>query len=138
MGLGVERLVGVLLQATVLYPGLPIFGGSAAGKEHVGEGKGEGEGDGGGVGGGEAVSAEEELSDLLAERELLPYPKAGQGVRLPMDLDALAWVVDEDVGVYSHRCGWTERDLFGGQVGMGVAVGVGGGGAQRSGVAVGA
>lgn len=102
-GLGAERLVSLLLHATTLHPGLPIFGASA--------GRGDGEG-----GGGEAVTAEEELSDLLAERELLPYPKAGQGVRLPMGLDALAWVVDEDVGVYSHRCAWTEKDLFGGQV----------------------
>lgn len=136
-GLGKEGLVGLVLQATVLYPGLPIFGGGAGIKEGAGDGKvdgradgkadgggggvdgGRGAGVGGGNGIGEAISAEEELSDLLAERELLPYPKAGQGVRLPVELDQLAWVVDEDVGVYSHRCGWTEGDLFGGGVGVG-------------------
>ncbi len=111
-GLGAERLVSLLLHATTLHPGLPIFGAS------------DGTADGEGGGGGEVVSAEEELSDLLAERELLPYPKAGQGVRLPTDLDALAWVVDEDVGVYSHRCRWTETDLFGVQAGRVGAVGV--------------
>lgn len=119
-GLGAERLVSLLLHATTLHPGLPIF---AATKGEASDGRVNGEG--------EVVSAEEELSDLLAERELLPYPKAGQGIRLPTDLDALAWVVDEDVGVYSHRCAWTETDLFGvqagrvGAVGGGLGVGVG-------------
>lgn len=127
-GLGADRLVSLLLHATTLHPGLPIFGTSAPSRGEGSDGKVDGEGGGGGggagEGAGEVVTAEEELSDLLAERELLPYPKAGQGVRLPADLDALAWVVDEDVGVYSHRCGWTQRDLFGGQAGR---VGTGGG-----------
>ena len=105
-----ENLVSILLQATTLHPGLPIF---AAAKPPTAE----------------AIqlvtqtptqtleqaAAEEELYDFFAERELLPYPKAGHGVaaKLPPESEDLHILLDEDSVTYSHSWGWTESDLFG-------------------------
>lgn len=105
-----DNLVSILLHATTLHPGLPIF---AAAKTPTAE----------------AIqlvtqtpnqtldqaAAEEELYDFFAERELLPYPKAGHGVaaRLPPESVDVGILIDEDVITYSHSWGWTESDLFG-------------------------
>ncbi|KAI4286705.1 MAG: hypothetical protein L6R35_004038, partial [Caloplaca aegaea] len=49
---------------------------------------------------------EDEEDDLYPDAEVLPYPKAGNGVELPKEGDFLAMLVDEDVGVYSHVWDW--------------------------------
>lgn len=122
---GVERLVSLVLQASSRDPELPIFGlpdpvtrgeeeerGGEEGDTSAAERKDEGEA----VPMDLKARAEEELSDILAERELLPYPKAGHGIVLPKKLDELAFALDEDISVYSHRgCGWSEEELFGGK-----------------------
>ena len=54
---------------------------------------------------------EDESYDLYPDSEVLPYPKAGNGVPLPSESDYLALLVDEDVGVYSHVWNWNERGL---------------------------
>lgn len=87
----------------------------------------------------EQAAAEEELYDFFAERELLPYPRAGHGVaaKLPPESEDLGMLLDEDVVSYSHSWGWTRDDLFesglrgldgwveGARMSMGMEVGVG-------------
>lgn len=117
LSLPADNLVSLLLHATTLHPSLPIF---SAAKPPTAE----------------AVqlvqqtpqlqtveqaAAEEELYDYFAERELLPYPKAGHGVaaKLPSESVDLGILLDEDVVSFSHSWGWTGEDLFGGQAGGG-------------------
>ncbi|KAG7009575.1 hypothetical protein G7Y79_00002g006900 [Physcia stellaris] len=121
LSLPADNLVSLLLHATTLHPSLPIF---SAAKPPTAE----------------AVqltqqtpqlqtveqaAAEEELYDYFAERELLPYPKAGHGVaaKLPCESVDLGILLDEDVVSFSHSWGWTGEDLFGGQAGGGAVDG---------------
>lgn len=53
----------------------------------------------------------EEEDDLYPDSEVLPYPKAGNGVPLPLEKDCLELLIDEDVGVYSHVWDWREKGL---------------------------
>lgn len=127
-----DNLISLLLHATTLHPSLPIFSAAkpptAEAVQLVAQVPNQTV---------EQAAAEEELYDFFAERELLPYPKAGHGVaaKLPPEMDDLGILVDEDVITYSHSWGWTGDDLFGtgfGNEGLGgwgeggrVGVGVG-------------
>ncbi|KAI4180952.1 MAG: hypothetical protein L6R41_006909 [Letrouitia leprolyta] len=99
------NLVSLLLHATVLHPDLPIFatpfGGPLPEKPKrpityfVDP----------------TAPVVEEEDDLYPDSEVLPYPKAGNGVPLPLEKDCLELLIDEDVGVYSHVWDWREKGL---------------------------
>ena len=80
-----EELISLLLQATTLHPDLPIF----------------------------TPPMDEEEVGYLQERELLPYPRPGNGVKLPPETNDVSMLVDDNIVAFSHCYGWTERDLFG-------------------------
>ncbi|KAL8990375.1 MAG: hypothetical protein Q9169_008139 [Polycauliona sp. 2 TL-2023] len=93
-----QNLVSLLLHASILHPDLPIFATSSGGPvperpkrpvTHFVDPT--------------APPAEEEEDEMYPESDYLPYPKAGNGVPLPSESESLALLIDEDVGVYSHR-----------------------------------
>ncbi|KAI4246191.1 MAG: hypothetical protein L6R40_002144 [Gallowayella cf. fulva] len=100
-----SNLVSLLLHATILHPDLPIFATPSGGplperpKRPVTQS----------VDPTAPIDEDEEEDDLYPESELLPYPKAGNGVRLPSESKDLALLIDEDVGVYSHTWDWDKR-----------------------------
>lgn len=51
---------------------------------------------------GAAPAEEEEYYEVYVEPEPLPYPRAGNGIVLPLEEDDLALLIDEDVVSYSH------------------------------------
>jgi len=61
------------------------------------------------------VTAEEDETyyELPSDYDPLPYPKPGNGIRLPPEDEDLALLVDEDVGVYSHMWRGQGRDVWG-------------------------
>lgn len=84
-------LVSLVLQAATLHPDLPIF---------------------------TPPVDEEEGWNYLQERELLPYPRPGNGIRLSPERKDEGMLIDDNIVAFSHRYGWTERDLFGQPRGM--------------------
>ncbi|KAI4121111.1 MAG: hypothetical protein LQ338_006559 [Usnochroma carphineum] len=101
------QLVSLLLHATVLHPDLPIFATPFGGPlperpkrpiTHF-------------VDPTAPPEEEDESYDLYPDSEVLPYPKAGNGVPLPRESDFLSLLIDEDVGVYSHAWNWKQRGL---------------------------
>ncbi|KAL8934366.1 MAG: hypothetical protein Q9216_005946, partial [Gyalolechia sp. 2 TL-2023] len=92
------NLVSLLLHATILHPDLPIFATPSGGplpertKKPITYF----------VDPTAPVEEEDESYDLYPDSEVLPYPKAGNGVPLPLEKDCLDLLIDEDVGVYSH------------------------------------
>lgn len=89
-----EDLVSLVLQATSIHPDLPIFTPPV-----------DDEGDDG--------------WNYLQERELLPYPRPGNGVRLRPEKEDEGMLIDDNIVAFSHCFGWTERDLFGQEGGGG-------------------
>jgi len=129
-----NELVSLLLHADTLHPDLPVFGpyppppmtlvpaleAAAAGNIIMQLPEGEAE----------------EIYEVYVEPEPLPYPKAGNGIKLPPENDDLEFLIDEDVATYSHSWfhagGWagSMRGAGGGGMGMnfgggGVVIGVG-------------
>ncbi|KAL8709396.1 MAG: hypothetical protein Q9225_007456 [Loekoesia sp. 1 TL-2023] len=101
------NLVSLLLHSTILHPDLPIFatpfGGPLPEKPkrpitHFVDPTAPAEED-------------DESYDLYPDSEMLPYPKAGNGVSLPLEKDYLMLLIDGDVSVYSHVWDWKERGL---------------------------
>ena len=86
-----QELISLVLQAETMYPGLPM---------HVPPQAGEGE--------------EEEPygGGYLQERELLPYPRPGNGVKLRPESEDAMMLVDDNTEAFSHCFGWTHGDLF--------------------------
>ena len=78
-----EDLVSLLLHATALHPNLPIFAPKGATSATNASG---------------AVEENYEVEDTL-----LPYPKAGNGIRLPPESEDLSILLDDDTGAFSHR-----------------------------------
>ena len=113
-GMEKAELVALLLRASALYSDLPIFkpppppdtwtaAATAATTPQGAVAKGE---------------AEYEYYD-----EPLPYPKTGNGVRLPPEADALALLIDDDTTTYSHS--WKDGGAWGGAMGKaGVKLGL--------------
>ncbi|KAI4254335.1 MAG: hypothetical protein LQ352_003153, partial [Teloschistes flavicans] len=104
-----DALVGLLLHATLLHPGLPVFA-TPQGfppKERqrrpvthfVDPTLPVAEGD-----------DDDDEEDLYPDAEILPYPRAGNGIVLPPEDAYLELLVDDGVegnkGVYSHRYDW--------------------------------
>ena len=52
---------------------------------------------------------EDDEEDMYPDAEVLPYPKAGNGVVLEDEGKWLALLVDEGEGVYSHVWDWGKR-----------------------------
>lgn len=101
------QLVSLLLHATILHPELPIFATASGGPlperprrpiTHF-------------VDPTAPAEEEDESYDLYPNSEVLPYPKAGNGIPLPRESDYLSMLIDEDVGVYSHVWDWKKRGL---------------------------
>ena len=101
-GMDRAELVALLLRASALYPDLPILkpppppetwtAAAAATTPQGAVAKGE---------------AEYEYYD-----EPLPYPKAGNGVRLPPEEDDVELLIDEDIVTYSHS--WVDGGSWAG------------------------
>lgn len=51
--------------------------------------------------------------ELYSETDPLPYPRAGNGVRLPPESDDLSLLIDDDVQTFSHVRHWERSELFG-------------------------
>ncbi|KAL8787114.1 MAG: hypothetical protein Q9195_007942, partial [Heterodermia aff. obscurata] len=89
-----DSLVSLLLHATTIHPSLPIFKAAKPPTQEavqlVAQVPNQTL---------EQAAAEEELYDFFAERELLPYPRAGHGVaaKLPPESEDLGMLLDEDV-----------------------------------------
>ncbi|KAL8921775.1 MAG: hypothetical protein Q9208_005532 [Pyrenodesmia sp. 3 TL-2023] len=101
------QLVSLLLHATILHPDLPIFATASGGPlpekarkpiTHFVDPTAPPEED-------------DESYDLYPDSEVLPYPKAGNGVSFQRESDFLSMLIDEDVGVYSHVWDWKRRGL---------------------------
>lgn len=74
------------MHATALHPNLPIFAPKTP-TDNTDASRG--------------VQENYEAVDTL-----LPYPKAGNGIRLPPESEDLAVLLDDDTGTFSHR--WEE------------------------------
>ncbi|KAL8740336.1 MAG: hypothetical protein Q9184_008506, partial [Pyrenodesmia sp. 2 TL-2023] len=102
------QLVSLLLHATILHPDLPIFATASGGPlpekprrpvTHF-------------VDPTAPPEEEDESYDLYPDSEILPYPKAGNGVSLTRESDYLSMLIDEDVGVYRHVWDGKRRGLY--------------------------
>ena len=76
-----DELVSLLLHASSLHPSLPLFT-PKTGTEPLALAEGE--------------------EEFYEDEDVLPYPKAGNGVRLPPEQDDLSILLDDDTGTFSH------------------------------------
>lgn len=90
-------LIFLLLHATSLHPELPILNSSSAAAA-------------GRAAAAAAAAAEEDSLDYYGlyypDPDPLPYPRAGNGVRLPPEGDDIGIMMDDDEATFSHRWGW--------------------------------
>lgn len=56
---------------------------------------------------------EDESYDLYPESEALPYPRAGNGIVLPPELEDLSILIDDDTSTFSHVWDWRRNELYG-------------------------
>ncbi|KAI4215320.1 MAG: hypothetical protein LQ351_002220 [Letrouitia transgressa] len=56
---------------------------------------------------------EDESYDLYPESEALLYPKAGNGIVLPPELEDLSILIDDDTSTFSHVWDWRRSELYG-------------------------
>ena len=78
-------MVSLLLHACLLHPNLPVFASKSAQDDN-------------GVTA-DAAASEEEYD----EDEELPYPKPGNGIRLPPEDDDIHILMDDDTEAFSHH-----------------------------------
>ncbi|MCJ1376615.1 hypothetical protein MMC20_007858 [Loxospora ochrophaea] len=101
-----EQLVALLLHATFLHPSLPIFSSPLRQRPPTSAP---------GLSSDPISHALAEDADPLVEteeqpyddRDLLPYPKPGNGLQFPPESQSLALLLDEDIVTFSHL--WRER-----------------------------
>ncbi|KAL9613178.1 MAG: hypothetical protein Q9167_002255 [Letrouitia subvulpina] len=101
------NLVSLLLHATTLHPDLPIFSKVPPAPErpprpitHF-------------IDPTAPPVEEDESYDLYPESEVLPYPKAGNGIVLPPEFEDLSILIDDDTATFSHVWDWTRNELYG-------------------------
>lgn len=86
----------MLLHATSLHPELPILNAESVPSSSTAAGR--------------AAAAEEESLDYYGlyypDTDPLPYPKAGNGVRLPPERDDIGILIDDDEATFSHQWSW--------------------------------
>lgn len=110
------ELVSLLLHASALHPDLPLFAPDARPTAQPSQAVEE-----------EPANkpSEDEVEDLVGEdleyEDLLPYPKAGNGIKLPPESEDLEFLIDDDTVAFSHS--W--RDVGVGFVGEGFIGGSG-------------
>ncbi|KAL8740775.1 MAG: hypothetical protein Q9190_006552, partial [Brigantiaea leucoxantha] len=101
-----SHLVSLLLHATTLHPDLPVFSATRPTVErpprpitHF-------------IDPTAPPVEEDESYDLYPESEVLPYPKAGNGIVLPPELEDLELLIDDDFAVFSHVWDWSRNELY--------------------------
>ena len=99
MSLPHAHLVSLLLHASDLTPELPLFAPdarAAAKSSRVGEERPDR------AANDEVVDLASPTADELEYEDILPYPKAGNGIPLPPESEDLEFLIDDDVVTFSH------------------------------------
>ena len=91
--------MALLLHASNLHPELPLFAPDArpvAKPSRVVEERAERDANG------EVMDLESSPSEESEFEDILPYPKAGNGIKLPPESEDLEFLVDDDTVTFSH------------------------------------